>query len=80
MEAETLLPIDVQPSGEMASLGRPCGACMAPEVGALSGTAAQSLPVVFNPTRIREVDKAALALKFLQSFVKTQTGWAKKLS
>ena len=42
MEAETLLSVDGQPSVEVAATkGRPCGAGMAPKVGAFSGIGAR---------------------------------------
>ena len=53
MEAETLLPNDGQPSGDLAlTKGWPCEASMAPELGAFSGIYAQGDRVVFDPTRI----------------------------
>ena len=55
MEAETLLPVEGRPSGEVASTkGRPCGAGMAAEVGVFSSIGLRQRSIVFDPTRIRE--------------------------
>ena len=49
MEAETLLPVEGKPSGEVGPMkGRPCGAGMSAEVGMFSGISPSST-VVFCP-------------------------------
>ena len=55
MEAETLLPAGAQPSGEVAlTMGKPCGAVMAPDMGLFSGTGARQRSAVFVLSRIRQ--------------------------